>query len=362
MANIIDYVKEYGKYSFFEEKFNEVDATILAAIIYLDFNNIVSDKKNPVNMGVAINYFLEHYDIKKFMQRGFIQKDLIKLAREVKDTIRYRNIILYNYVYDITFNKQFSAVTMKLPTNEVVVAYEGTDHNLVGWEEDLAMCYKYPVPAQVDAVKYINKSIGLFENNVIVLGHSKGGHLAMVAAMSCNPLIKLKIKKVYNLDGPGLRKKEFESLRFKSMSKKLEHIVPYYSVVGLLLRHGDNTKSIKSNRVDLLAHSVFTWELRENKFVLEPLSKLSRNLDESIIMWLEQHNDDERERIIKDIFDYLRKSGIDNVTQMGKIKNVISLIKNTGELDKETKELLGNFIKFNFEYHLKNKSDNIELM
>lgn len=362
MGSIVDYVKNYGKYTFFEKEFNEVDAAVLSVITYLDFNNIVSDKKNPVNMGGAIDYFLNHYDMKKFMKRGFVQKDLIKLAKEMKDTIRYRNIILYNYVYDVTFDKQFCAITMKLPTKEIVVAYEGTDHNLVGWEEDLAMCYKYPVPAQTDAINYINKTVGLFENNVIVLGHSKGGHLAMVAAMFCNPLVKLKIKKVYNLDGPGLRRKEIESRKFKNMEKKLEHIVPHYSFFGLLLRHGNNTKSIKSNRIDLLAHSVFTWEIKDNKFMIEPLSKLSKNLDESIIMWLDQHNDEERERIIKDIFDYLRKSGIDNVTQMVKIKNVISLIKNSGELDVETKELLGHFIKFNLEYHLNNRSDDVEII
>lgn len=361
MMNIIDYVKDFGKYTFFEKEFNEVDAAVLSAVTYIDFNNIVSDKKNPISLGAALEFFLSHYDIKKFLKRGIIQKELIKLAKELKLQIRYRNVELYNYVYDVTFDKQFSAITMKLPTKEIVVAYEGTDHNLVGWEEDLAMCYKFPVPADTDAINYLNKTVGFLDGKVYVVGHSKGGHLAMVASSFCNPLIKYKLKKVYNFDGPGLRKKEIESNKFKNMCKKLEHIVPHYSVVGLLLRHGNNTKSIRSTRKDLLAHSLFTWEVRENSFILEPLSILSKNLDKSIILWLDQHDDNERERIIKDFFDYLRKSGIENITEMTKLKNVISLIKNSDELDKETKDVLGHFIKYNFEYHLNNRSENLEI-
>lgn len=361
MSSVVDYIREYGKYTFSEKKFNEVDAAVLSSITYLDFNNIVSDKKNPINMSGAIDYFLNHYDMKKFMKRGFIQKDIIRVAKEIKDTIRYRNIVLYNYVYDVTFDKQFSALTMKLSSGEVIVAYEGTDHNLVGWEEDFKMFYKFPVPAEEDAIKYINKTVGIFDTKVIVLGHSKGGHLAMVASMFCNPFIKLKIKKVYNLDGPGLRKREIESRKFKKMEKKLEHIVPHYSFFGLLLRHGEITKSVKSRRIDLLAHSIFTWEVKDNQFLLEPLSKLSRNLDASIIMWLEQHNDIEREKIITDVFDYLRKSGISEITDIVKMKNVVSLIKNSKELDKDTKDILGHFIKYNFEYHINNISDNVEV-
>lgn len=361
MANLFDYLKNYGKYTFFEKEFNEIDAAILSAVTYIDFNGIVSDKKNPVSLGGALEYFVNHYDVKKFMKRGFFQKDIFKLAKELRYHIRFRNITLYNYVYDVAFNKQFSAITMILPTKEKIIAYEGTDHNLVGWEEDLVMCYKYPVPAQIDAIKYLNKNINLFDKSVIVLGHSKGGHLATVASCFCNPLKKIKIKRVYNLDGPGLRKREFESKKYLRMSKKIVHIVPYYTFVGLLLRHTDGFISIKSNRKDIIAHSVFAWEVSRDSFLREPLSKLSTNLDKSIIMWLEMHNDYERERIIKDLFDYFRKSGIKSVTEFASMRSVISLIRNSGELDKETMEVLGHFIKFNFEYHIKNKEDTVKI-
>lgn len=352
--DVLDYIKEKGNKTFFEEEFNEIDASILSLLTYIDFNKIVSTKKEPVKLKSCLEYFLNYSDLKAFSKRGVTQKSLIKLCTLLKEKIRYQDILFYNYIYKINFDEQFSAITMKLPNNIIVIGYEGTDENLVGWEEDFAMCYKFPVDAEKDAIRYLNKSVSLLDRNVYVLGHSKGGHLAIVASMFSNPLLKLKIKKIYNFDGPGLRKKEFNSSKYKSISNKIEHIVPNYSIIGLLLRHNNNIKSVKSSRKDLYAHSIFTWDVNGFNFTPTNLSRLSKNLDESIIMWLDQHNDQEREKIIKDIFNFLRENNITNTNQLSKIKNLLTIIKNHKDIDVETRNLLANFIKFNYDYHISN--------
>lgn len=353
MENIIDYVKNNGNYTYYEKEFNEIDASILSLISYINFNNIVSPKKDKITLESALTDFLNSYDLKKFKKEGFTRKELLSLCKLIKTKTRYKDILLYNYVYKISSDEQFSAITMKLPTNDIIITYEGTDQNLSGWEEDFAMCYKFPVAAEKDAIRYLNRSISLLDKNIYILGHSKGGHLAIVASMYCNPIIKLKIKKIYNFDGPGLRMKEIKSSKYKTIYKKIEHIVPNYSVIGLLLRHG-NIKSIRSNRHDLFAHSIFTWEIKDNNFTLEGLSRLSRNLDESIIIWLDEHSDTEREKIVKDIFYYLKKQNISNITELTKLKNILLLIKNRADIDVETRNLLSNFVKFNFDYYINN--------
>ena len=90
--------------------------------------------------------------------------------------------------------------------------------------------------------------------------------------------------------------------------KKLEYIIPHYSFFGLLLRHDKPAKVVKSSRRDIMAHSLFTWEVKGRSFVIEPLSTLSKNLSRSIIMWLEMHDDEAREAIVKDIFDYIKNN------------------------------------------------------
>lgn len=42
---------------------------------------------------------------------------------------------------------QFAAVTYRLPSGTLVVAFRGTDDSLVGWKEDFNMAFQYPVPA-----------------------------------------------------------------------------------------------------------------------------------------------------------------------------------------------------------------------
>ena len=356
---LIDYVKKNGDLTFFEEKFNEVDAAVLSAIAYVDLTLVFKDGNIVLPLGSALELFLAKTDLKKFIKNGFVQKDVIKLVRIIKDKIRYRNISLSNYVYDVTFDKQFSALTFKLPTGEKVIAFEGTDNNLVGWEEDFAMIYKFPVPADKDAISYINENVSLFDKSVIVVGHSKGGHLAMTAAAFSHWYVKLKIKSVYNLDGPGFRYNEINSRGFNIIKKKLHYIVPNYSLFGLLLRHPDNIRSIKSIRKDILAHSVFTWVINDSSFVDEPLSRISKNLDKSIVMWLEQHDDVEREKLVKDIFECFRKAGVNSLSDVTRIKVFLSLLKNLDGLDNSTKKLLNDFVKYNVEFHIANKNDDI---
>jgi len=351
---LFDYIKKYGHLSFDDKKLTEVDAGILSLISYLDLYNIVPENKNAVKLQNCFTYFLNYFDLKKFKKRGYAYKDIIKLCRTIKDLPRYKDILLYNYIYKISFDEQFCAITMKLPNNIVIINFEGTDHNLCGWEEDFAMFSKFPVSCEIDAIKYINKSISLFDKEVIVLGHSKGGHLSLVASMFTHPLLKKKIKKIYSFDGPGLRKKEMESTRYKSIENRYNLIIPSYSIVGLFLRHTDKLNVVKCTRKDLYAHSIFNWEIDDDTFKKGKLSKLSTNLDKSIILWLDEHDDEKRAKINKDVFDFLRANGITNMNELMKFKTIISLIKNNKKLDAETKSVLINFIKFNVKYHMDN--------
>ena len=102
---------------------------------------------------------------------------------------------------------------------------------MVGWEEDFKLSYEFPVPAQTDAIKYLNKNISLFDKKVIVCGHSKGGNLSLVGSMYTNFLKRTKIKEIYSFDGPGLRKKEFLSKRFKQTEKKYKHFICNQSMI-----------------------------------------------------------------------------------------------------------------------------------
>jgi len=348
MVNLFNYLKKYGDVSFGEKEFTDIDAVIFSQLTYLDFLGLVP-RKGSVLLLTAVQQFLINNDRKNYIKRGFAYDGVWKLCEVIVKLKRYQNMKVQNYVYQISDNEQFSAICLRDEVGNLFVCYEGTDENIVGWEEDAALCYKFPVPSQIDAIKYLRKVVKLKDKRIILLGHSKGGHLALVAGMYAPFYMQNRIKKIYNFDGPGFRKKQIYSERYKKIESKINFYIPNYSVIGLLLRHGDNYKAISSTRIDLYAHSVFTWLVKDDNFYFTELSYVSKKLDKSITEWLDLHNDTEREKLSKSIFKVIYDAGLDNFIEIVKIKNILAILIQSKEMDESTKKMLKNFIVFNIE-------------
>ena len=327
MTNLFDYIKKYGNKSFFEKDLNDIDCMILSLIPYLEFTKFITSPKYKIRLGEALKLFLANYTAKEYYKRGLIERDCYSLAKKLVGKNRYSNILIYNYEYRNNETQQFGAMCMKLPNNTIFIAFEGTEDTLVGWEEDFALCYQFPVRSQVDAINYLNKAIKIYDGPIIVGGHSKGGHLALVSSMFSHLFIKNKIKKIYNFDGPGLRKKELASLKYKLMERKLRHIVPNYTLFGLLLRHTEKYEVVKANKKGILAHSLFSWEVKDDKLVKTKLSTISKNLDKSVNIWLDDHNDAKRKYMFQAMFELLRRANIKSLMETTKISNAINIIK-----------------------------------
>ena len=265
--SIFDYIKKYGCYSFDEMGFNVIDNFIFSALAYSDLGEYVSgnrfDKRTISEVGKA---FFKDFDKKR--KNITAVRVGIKVLREIMSTRRYGKLYLYNYSYIGDDRQQFCAITIEINKKLVYVSYEGTDALISGWHEDFEMSYKFPVLSHRRAIDYLNRHF-LFNNKDIILGgHSKGGNLAMVAGMYANFWVKDRIVKIYVNDGPGLRKKEIKSKCFKSIEHKLVSIIPNYSIVGLLFRHSDNYRVIKSTKKGIYAHDMATWIVHDKVYYL----------------------------------------------------------------------------------------------
>ena len=119
------------------------------------------------------------------------------------------------------------------------LSFRGTDDAMIGWKEDLYMAYHTPVGAQVRSVAYANQVAKLLAKKknlrLIFGGHSKGGNLAVFAAMNCDEEIKRRISKIYNMDGPGFCPDFLEQYDYNGIKDKILKIVPDESFVGMLL-------------------------------------------------------------------------------------------------------------------------------
>ncbi len=348
VGTIDTYLKQYGKYTFLEEEFNEVDAVILSLLSYVNLLDIVpSAKKGKILLGEASRLFYQKYTKKEINHNALSVRNASHLLGKIAKTKRFQDLYLYNYHYEVTFDMQFGAMCIMLPTKEVYVSYEGTDSYISGWKEDFMFSYMFPTNAQKEAIRYLNQVTGFFGPKIYVGGHSKGGNLALVASMFCKPSVRHKIITVFNHDGPGLRKREFESKEYHKIFPKLVSYVPKSSFVGMLLRHADNYIVIDSKNKKLMQHDATSWIVEKNRFKRAKISEFSKKVEKGIISWLDQLDDKKREKFVSNLFSIFKKAEIHDLNEFkkSKLSSMIEILKETKNLDKATRTMMLNYLK-----------------
>lgn len=362
--NIIDYIDKYKNLTFKEKELNELDKLIFSLLSYIDYNAIVS--KNEKNKKSIETVGEEYFNInsEKEIKKNFLPiRNAIKVLDSIRNTKRYKDLLLYNYVYLANDNQQFSALTIEIDKNLLYVSFEGTDHLISGWEEDFKMSYKFPIPAHKEAIRYLNKRFKFKDCNIIVGGHSKGGNLSLVSSMYCNRKVQKKIININSYDGPGLRKKQLDSFRYKAIKDRYNLILNSNSIVGLLLLNDGNYNVVKTNKIGILAHDAFYWEVEDDKFILEDLNNSSLLFQKSLLMWLDKYTDKDRRKFVKYIFEIFKENDIISLREiLEDYKHLINIFKSIKEVDSIVIEMTKEFIKIlldcNKEY-IKDKIDDL---
>lgn len=334
--NIIDYIKKNKFKTLKDLPFNEIDNLILSLLPYINFEGIVPSFKNGK---ITLKEAAEKISDKKKNYRGLFISNTFKMLQVMKNSLRYQDIQLYNYMNVVNDDMQFGALTMKLSDKSIFVAFAGTDSSIIGWEEDFKMTYLYPGASQKYASIYLNKAIGLLDKKVRVGGHSKGGNLAICATMNAHFWIRKKVVKINNFDGPGFLKKEIESKEYKKIEPRIKMYVPKESIIGMLLYSTPNYVVVKSKGINILQHDAFNWQCKDKTFIRDNQSKRSQNLKEKLTKKLEKLPLNERINLVTNLFNIFKNTNIKDTKEI-KIKEIFKLIKEFKKLDKETQNLL----------------------
>lgn len=340
MKNIFDYIEYYKNIPMKEYNFNETDSLIFALLSYVKLKDIVpNSKKDYIYLDDAINLFIEKFKGFNPKKENWLFPNCYKLMETLKDSKRYKNLKIYNHIEIIDKETQFSAITIRLD-KLTYISYRGTDSSIVGWREDLEMFYKDYIPSQKLALKYLEDTINFFDRNIYIGGHSKGGNLSMYAYMFSNNNYKKRVKKVYNYDGPGLKKEMIENNKelYQDLTNKLITIVPNYSIVGMTLEN-TNYFIVNSPNKGLWAHDGFSWEVFGGLLFQGHLSKKSTKLKENLKIYLDKMTNEEKEELVINTFDIFKKLKIEYTEQLQdlKINEVIKLIKDIKNIPNKTK-------------------------
>ena len=338
MSNIIDYIKWRGDLSFSESPFNEVDGLIFTQLSFLDFSGIgPSDVNESGSLAEAWN---KYFHKGRKPESVILSEEIYEMIKTMADAPRYASLKLSGYTakIDEAAEKQFAAICIGFGKNTYVF-FRGTDDSLVGWKEDFNLAFMESVPAQQEALIYLNNVMkGTLFSPVYVGGHSKGGNLSVYAAMHCKKVYKRRIKKVYAYDSPGFLDNVLETKEYKEVSEKLISIVPEGSVIGQLLGHGKPDDIIVKNESYVLRqHDPFTWEVCGNKFIkVASLNEQSVRINEVISSWLSHLDKSERESFADALYELMTIS--DAKTLKDILSDKLGFLKALRKISKETKK------------------------
>lgn len=348
MKNMLDYIKEFGHVSFEERAFSEIDALVLTELEYLPLEKVVPSDENGENFVTVkeiAEYMQEHKQELFDENPMMITQERHEVSQVIADEPRFQSLKFFGVVseWDKDTTKQFAAVTVEVEPSVRLVIFRGTDDTLIGWKEDFLMTYSPLVAAQTDAKEYLAKQASLFDGDLMVSGHSKGGNLAIYAAATQEEDVQLRIVDIFCFDSPGLYRSVLETKGYQNIVPLAMRYIPQDSLVGLMLESEVPYVIVKSNATGAMQHSAMTWEIEDGQFIkMEKLTKNSQLNDQTLKKWTESVSDEELELFWNVFFELLFSVGIDTVNDLyGQFMHYVQeFLKAAGDMDEEKRELL----------------------
>ena len=348
MKNMLDYIKEFGHVSFEERAFSEIDALVLTELEYLPLEKVVPSDENGENFVTVkeiAEYMQEHKQELFDENPMMITEERHEVSQVIADAPRFQSLKFFGVVsvWDKDTTKQFAAVTVEVEPSVRLVVFRGTDETLIGWKEDFLMTYSPLVAGQTDAKEYLAKQASLWDGDLMISGHSKGGNLAIYAAATQVEDVQLRIVDIFCFDSPGLYRSVLETKGYQNIVPLAMRYIPQDSLVGLMLESEVPYVIVKSNATGAMQHSAMTWEIEDGQFIkMEKLTKNSQLNDQTFKKWTESVSDEELELFWNVFFELLFSVGIDTVNDLyGQFMHYVQeFLKAAGNMDEEKRELL----------------------
>ena len=327
LYDMFDYLEWRGDLPFRKIGPNPVDMLIFSTLSYINYDGIVSENPNrSITLQEAAEQFLALPDKE---QKVRVKKD-IELLEAAANSERFRGVgmAFYRNLFVPSEEKQFAAITYYIGDGTAVLAFRGTDRTLVGWKEDFNMTFQDSIPAQREALKYLEEYALNRLEPIRLAGHSKGGNIAVFAAAKAELEIQQRIVEIHNQDGPGFSEAMMNDPGYRAILPKLRSYVPQSSVIGLLLEHEEPHTIIKSNQIGIMQHDPYSWQILGPNFIQEDaLTSDSRFLDRTFKNWLSQMTNEERSEFFDTVFGLLESTGAERTGELIRPQNVLAYVK-----------------------------------
>ncbi len=346
MSNVHDYIYWRGDLSFEQDPLNEIDALIFSEFSYIDFSKIAPQhlEEGKLTIKEAANLW-DEADPADFMPTGYLHHaqayEILTLAGESQ---RFQDLVIASNIKEISFEdeSQFGVTSFYRKGKPFFLAFEGTDLRSMSWKEDLQMTYLTAIPSQNKALEFLKDHLNKNPHPVAIGGHSKGGNLAIYAAIFMEEKHQNFIEEIYSFDAPGFPQNILETKSYKQIADRIQSFIPQDSIIGLLLHKLEEQIVIYSHASELAQHDVYSWEMKGREFIPSELSQGALEIQLILNELLDELSLEERELFSEALFTIIGDGKNDFITgdRSYTLQKIPEMIREYRELDAESKQIL----------------------
>ena len=336
MANLIDYLAWRGEFPLSVSPWNEVDSLLCAELSYLNFHGMEDHRGWTLREAKRIDLLMDS-DHSLFADRK-------KVFEQMAESIRFGECRMHHFIAltDEELGIQFSAMCLDLPDDTMAVVFRGTDNTLVGWREDFMMAYQTRVPAQEAAAYYLARAAKVTDRPIRLMGHSKGGNLAVFAAASVSPRIQERIGTIWSFDGPGMNLEMTRSKGFEQIRDKIRSYIPQTSIIGLLMEYYKPYTVVRSSARGIEQHEPLTWQVYGGHFEeMDSIDRAASVTCETLHECLTNSTPEQREVFVDALFRMADGANVTTMTDLlnEKLKSLWKMAGNRKEVTPEERRV-----------------------
>lgn len=338
MPNILDYLSWRGDLPVCQlTPFNDLDAVVLARFSYLPLYELTLSESETV-ASVREQALPLSDDLFRRQDRTLL--DLMA------DSSRFSDFLVTDYVRENVpeEEKQFAAVTVHPSKEELVISFCGTDSTVYGWKEDFNMSFMEEVPAQGAALEYAKKVLSEYpDKKVRLVGHSKGGNLAVYVFYTLPEEEQNRVIYVKNFDGPGFHNDFLDTVAKPTLLNRISTFLPKDSVFGRILERREPYKVVTSTEQGLNQHDVYSWTVFPTSLELaDALSDYSNIMATVIAKVMYQNTPEDRKKFIDGIYTIITSTEATTTAELwaGFPNNIRTILKTRNEMSQEDKSFL----------------------
>ncbi len=336
MANMADYLAWRGDVPFGASPWNEIDGLLVATLSYLNFHN-GRDPRGWTLEELARIGLLQEGNSSSFAGR--------KAAFEgMASGERFRECRMHHAIAltDAEIGMQFAAMCLDLPDGTTCVAFRGTDNTLIGWREDFDMAYTTRVPAQEAAILYLERAAALSKRPLRLVGHSKGGNLAVYAASYARKRVQARIESIWSYDGPGMNRETSQTEEYQRIKEKIRSFVPQTSIIGMLMDYYEPYTVVRSTASGISQHDPMSWQVYGPKFeTLPALDQTAVVVRDTLHEWLQNSTPEQRAAFVEALFSMAESTKATKMSDLTgeKIRTLLTMVGSRKDVDPETRRV-----------------------